>query len=73
MHLEHETMYVIPENTSVSKIIHITNESELSSAYRAISGGWTRAEVLCDSIIECRDLNRDDFLDERWLVWVAQD
>jgi hypothetical protein len=73
MYLEHETMYVIPENTSASKIIQINNESELSSAYRAISGGWTRAEVLCDSVIECREFSRDDFLDERWLVWVAQD
>ena len=73
MHLEHETMYIIPENTSISKIIYVKNDSELSSAYRAMSGGWTSAEVLCDSVAECREFSRSDYLDERWLMWVSQD
>lgn len=72
MFLEHGTMFEIPEGSSVSKIIRIENNSELSSAYQAMSGGWSTAEVLCDSTLKCSEFNRNDSLDQAWLAWVVE-
>lgn len=70
--LHQETTFELPAGTSATRIIQIPNNTEISTAYRAISGGWTSAELLCDSSYDCGELQRSDYLDQRWLVWASQ-
>lgn len=72
MYLQQETTFELPGGTSPTRIIQIQNDSVISTAYRAVSGGWTSAELLCDSSDECGELQRSDYLDQRWLVWVSK-
>ena len=72
IYLKQNTTYEIPGNTTVSKIIRSGNNSELSSAYYAMSGEWSNAEILCDTRQNCEGFNRTHSLDETWLVWVVE-
>ena len=72
MYLERNTTYEIPENTTISKIIRIDNNSNISSAYQSLIGSWSSAEILCHSPITCTDLERNDYLYDRWLVWIVK-
>lgn len=73
MYLEQSTTYELPGNTMISKIIRIENNSDISSAYQSIIGSWSSAEILCHSPTTCTDLERNDYLYDRWLVWIIQE
>ena len=72
MYLQPGTMFELPLDTGPTRIIQIQNDSTLPTAYRAVSGSWTTAEILCDSLDECEELQRTDYQDQRWLVWVSK-
>ena len=72
LYLKQNATYELPGNTSVSKIIRSGNNSDLSNAYFAMSGGWSNAEILCNTIQDCEGFSRLDYLDESWLMWVIK-
>lgn len=60
-----------PHNAAISRIVRIPDDISINEVAMLDTGISTSVENLCLSIVTCSELDRGDYLNERWIMWAV--
>ena len=55
---------------SVYRIVEFSDTPDLEGLFDTLAGGLDDDRVLCSSVAQCTEINRQDRVDTTWAVWV---